>query len=657
MASQYIKIFNDTVLKQSILQGYESQRQNPNLGKFTSGELAFTRDTGRVFIGNYTDNPTDNDLKTVNGGILLGNKYLGIIDSRPIAYEQDQTSGSTGLIGLSYEQDNKSEAALFTTNHRVKKESKTNDWNNDPSFNSTYGTYNGDYIFDVWRNALIIFDNRIKPNNNEINVSNPFTKDEKVYDKLNNDITETGSIRTPLYDISNNLMKDYPVYGNGYVIFRIIEPDGKTIKFKEREITSKNQDGKDIGNWTHNIIEVVFDADNLKNSFDEETFAVNNEKFHIKNLNLPTNSSVQLPYNVTFNSYTGFNINYDFVTDLENTLKVPHSESDTFFLCYSCEQTKDDDTGEIKKAKVSFKQLDISKFNELVGDEIAKHDQTITISTTGNLRVNGSDTSTSTNFTLSIVEDEPVVSSTGGVSDPWSCNSIGFYLGTGKFENGQLEVVHDYAPKFYTSQYEDDQGNNITEEASVKETKFDNTLQQFIAYDKYVSNKEITETSPSGETITYTKKYWNCNVGLNYLKTPARLSSSVTSKTKIEYENIGTLVASDGQVIESDTGYRLIPDHAESIIVQIETGSTSATAQVEITGCGRPIFKTSQTNFITTVEIPLIPYTVAEANLPPTIDGDNTDTESDFDGTTITIQKGFSFSIINCSAYLLGYRL
>jgi hypothetical protein len=136
---------------------------------------------------------------------------------------------------------------LFTTNTRVKKDGKTNDWNNNPSFNSTYGTYNGDYLYDVWRNALIIFDNNIKPNSNEVDVDNPFRKDEKVYDKLNNDITETGNIRTPLYDISNDLMKDYPVYGNGYVIFRIIEPDGKTIKFKEREITSKNQDGKDIG--------------------------------------------------------------------------------------------------------------------------------------------------------------------------------------------------------------------------------------------------------------------------------------------------------------------------------------------------------------------------------------------------------------------------
>lgn len=32
MASKFIKIFNDTVLKQTVLQGYETQRTNDNLG-------------------------------------------------------------------------------------------------------------------------------------------------------------------------------------------------------------------------------------------------------------------------------------------------------------------------------------------------------------------------------------------------------------------------------------------------------------------------------------------------------------------------------------------------------------------------------------------------------------------------------------------------
>lgn len=76
--SQYIKFFNDTVLKQSILQGYESERSNENLGKFTMGELAFTRDTGRVFVGTYTDNRKEDDLPNFTGGILVGNRYFGM---------------------------------------------------------------------------------------------------------------------------------------------------------------------------------------------------------------------------------------------------------------------------------------------------------------------------------------------------------------------------------------------------------------------------------------------------------------------------------------------------------------------------------------------------------------------------------------------------
>ena len=86
MASTSLKIYNDTVLKQSTLQGYQVQRTNDNLGRFTMGELAFTRDTGRLFIGNYTNNTTTLDSTYVSGGILTGNKYLGFVDSKPLIH-------------------------------------------------------------------------------------------------------------------------------------------------------------------------------------------------------------------------------------------------------------------------------------------------------------------------------------------------------------------------------------------------------------------------------------------------------------------------------------------------------------------------------------------------------------------------------------------
>lgn len=125
-SSQYIKIFNDTVLKQSILQGYESQRTDENLGKFTMGELAFTRDTGRVFVGTYTDNKKSSDIAYKQGGLLVGNKYYG--------------SSGDGITPENY------------THY--------------PSYNSKYKVYNGDYTFDKSTCSLILFDKTITKSNN-----------------------------------------------------------------------------------------------------------------------------------------------------------------------------------------------------------------------------------------------------------------------------------------------------------------------------------------------------------------------------------------------------------------------------------------------------------------------------------------------------------
>lgn len=121
-SSQYIKIFNDTVLKQSILQGYESQRTDENLGKFTMGELAFTRDTGRVFVGTYTDNKKSSDIAYKQGGLLVGNKYYG---------------ASNGGKTLTHY----------------------------PSYNSKHGVYNGDYTFDKKTCSLMLFDKTISKSN------------------------------------------------------------------------------------------------------------------------------------------------------------------------------------------------------------------------------------------------------------------------------------------------------------------------------------------------------------------------------------------------------------------------------------------------------------------------------------------------------------
>jgi hypothetical protein len=77
------------------------------------GELAFTRDTGRVFVGNFTNqNNTDSngvnaDSQEVQGGILVGNKYLGMIDSKPLGhYSPNNFPLKYGVKNISSQQVN-----------------------------------------------------------------------------------------------------------------------------------------------------------------------------------------------------------------------------------------------------------------------------------------------------------------------------------------------------------------------------------------------------------------------------------------------------------------------------------------------------------------------------------------------------------------------
>ena len=149
-STQYIKFFNDTVLKQSILQGYESERTNELLGKFTMGELAFTRDTGRVFVGTYTDNQKEDDLPNFPGGILVGNRYFGM----------DTEDGDMFI----------------------------------PKYNNNNKKYDGDYSFDKDSCSLIIYDNSEKSVENEV---------------LRND----GTIRIPIYITDDETIKSNTING------------------------------------------------------------------------------------------------------------------------------------------------------------------------------------------------------------------------------------------------------------------------------------------------------------------------------------------------------------------------------------------------------------------------------------------------------------
>jgi hypothetical protein len=133
------------------------------------GELAFTRDTGRLFVGNYTNATKPLDSSYVKGGILSGNKYLGMIDSKPLIHFS--ASGSTGWKPLSYFENTTdpivgTEYALFGENSKYRKDD-VNGWNKEATYIDKYGVYSGDYVYDIYENALIIFDKNITTNASE----------------------------------------------------------------------------------------------------------------------------------------------------------------------------------------------------------------------------------------------------------------------------------------------------------------------------------------------------------------------------------------------------------------------------------------------------------------------------------------------------------
>lgn len=95
MAQNKIEIFDDSVLKLTVNQGTEEERSETTLGNFNMGELAFARDTGRLFVGDCSDDETvpttlpDGTLNYTKGGILTGNRYLGLIDSKPLVVNEN----------------------------------------------------------------------------------------------------------------------------------------------------------------------------------------------------------------------------------------------------------------------------------------------------------------------------------------------------------------------------------------------------------------------------------------------------------------------------------------------------------------------------------------------------------------------------------------
>lgn len=261
MIQKEINLYEDSVIKLTVKQGTEDERfpstdvisdeyiTNPESysGSFSSGELAWTRDTNRLFVGNISEDLKPTQQQTL-GGVLSGNKYLGYIDSRnqdkitlepEILFESTENGENKGLLS----QDSLYRSYNFIDDSGNLKITEDKKWPKFTYYNKKYDAYDGDYMYDTYRNALILFDH---------NISN-----EKVIDNIKH--------KTPLYplyedessDISegkkivHNFTKD--MYGDGYVLLYNIVPDGETITFKPKNF---NSDSDTKLNYSYNVIKI-----------------------------------------------------------------------------------------------------------------------------------------------------------------------------------------------------------------------------------------------------------------------------------------------------------------------------------------------------------------------------------------------------------------
>lgn len=316
MSQNDIRIYDDTVLKLTVKQGSEKERFNvsgvgPNgkathangveinitdynsistvPGSFSSGELAYTRDTNRLFVGNISPVTNKENKQQILGGVLTGNKYLGYIDSKP-PYNIDlgrnngiplNLTTATGnnennIPGLLTKSSSFRSYEFVDTSSADSSAQITSDkkWSRLPYYNETYDAYDGDFMYDIYRNALILFDHNIKPNS-------------QTYGPSATSTIAGGRRRTPIkpreaensdtaLEAVTNHTRD--MYGDGYVLLYNVIPDGKTLTFVDRsfdtvtgECNSANDSLKN--NFSYNIIKVnKIEASSIKDAFNQDHF-------------------------------------------------------------------------------------------------------------------------------------------------------------------------------------------------------------------------------------------------------------------------------------------------------------------------------------------------------------------------------------------------
>ena len=278
MSQKEIRLYEDSVIKLTVRQGYEAERFPITIGSGTflkgedlldfdkinsvsgalnSGELGYTRDTNRLFVGNISEDLNGKQQQTP-GGVLTGNKYLGFIDSRDASLGENKplsldTLLSSNSMYRTYNfSDDEASSLIYTEDKK---------WQRLPFYNEKYDAYDGDYVYDIYRNAIVLFDHNIKSSNNPVftEVAGQEQLQYKMHGKRKTvleprfaESVENDKGRETVYQHTSDM------YGDGYVLFYNVIPDGDTLTFAPKSFdengVDKNEDGSN--NYSYNIIKI-----------------------------------------------------------------------------------------------------------------------------------------------------------------------------------------------------------------------------------------------------------------------------------------------------------------------------------------------------------------------------------------------------------------
>ena len=140
---------------------------------------------------------------------MVGNKYLGLIDSKPLGhFSPNSLPLKYGELNISKNADGTdgdwTEPGILTA-ESVHRKDENHKWSKDVDYIEQYDAYTGDYMFDVFNNALILFDKNIsikqenQPKYASQNGENAFMVDGKV---TSGQETLNVTRRTKLFDNS-----------------------------------------------------------------------------------------------------------------------------------------------------------------------------------------------------------------------------------------------------------------------------------------------------------------------------------------------------------------------------------------------------------------------------------------------------------------------